>query len=109
MMICLVFFRNTIILWIGKFVFDRNKIEKIIGELNMTAQEVKLLKQDIIDARIDGLLCRTHGGGMTKGEKIGEMRGEMIGEMRGEMRGERIGEMRGKREVILLLLESMSP
>lgn len=63
----------------------------------MTAQEVKLLKQDIIDARIDGLLCRTHGGGMTKGEKIGEMRGEMI------------GEMRGKREVILLLLESMSP
>ena len=81
----LSFFRNTIILWTGKFVFDRNKIEKIIGELKMTAQEVKLLEQDIIDARIDGLLCRAHDEGISKGER------------------------RGEQKVILLLLESMSP
>ena len=85
----LSFFRNTIILWTGKFVFDRNKIEKIIGELKMTAQEVKLLEQDIIDARIDGLLCRAHDEGISKGERRGERRGEQ--------------------KVILLLLESMSP
>ena len=81
----LSFFRNAIILWTGKFVFDRNKIEKIIGELKMTAQEVKLLEQDIIDARIDGLLCRAHDEGISKGER------------------------RGEQKVILLLLESMSP
>lgn len=81
----LSFFRNAIILWTGKFVFDRNKIEKIMGELKMTAQEVKLLEQDIIDARIDGLLCRAHDEGISKGER------------------------RGEQKVILLLLESMSP
>ena len=51
----------------------------------MTAQEVKLLEQDIIDARIDGLLCRAHDEGISKGER------------------------RGEQKVILLLLESMSP
>ena len=47
------------------------------------------MEQDIIDARIDGLLCRAHDEGISKGERRGERRGEQ--------------------KVILLLLESMSP
>ena len=46
-------------------------------------------ERDVIEARIDGLLCRAHDEGISKGERRGERRGEQ--------------------KVILLLLESMSP
>ncbi|WP_458453905.1 hypothetical protein [Methanobrevibacter sp.] len=77
------------VLWTGKFVSDKKKLNKIIGELNMSAQEAKLLKQDILDARIDGMICRAEDAAMKEGIEIGIEKGE--------------------RNIILKLLEDMTP
>ncbi|WP_458405414.1 hypothetical protein [Methanobrevibacter sp.] len=78
-------FRRSLVLWTGKFVSDKKKLNKIIGELNMSAQEAKLLKQDILDARIDGMICRAEDAAMKEGIEKGE------------------------RNIILKLLEDMTP
>lgn len=82
-------FRRSLVLWTGKFVSDKKKLNKIIGELNMSAQEAKLLKQDILDARIDGMICRAEDAAMKEGIEIGIEKGE--------------------RNIILKLLEDMTP
>ncbi len=55
----------------------------------MSAQEAKLLKQDILDARIDGMICRAEDAAMKEGIEIGIEKGE--------------------RNIILKLLEDMTP
>lgn len=90
-------FRRSLVLWTGKFVSDKKKLNKIIGELNMSAQEAKLLKQDILDARIDGMICRAEDAAMKEGIEIGIERGIERGIEKGE------------RNIILKLLEDMTP
>lgn len=59
----------------------------------MSAQEAKLLKQDILDARIDGMICRAEDAAMKEGIEIGIERGIE----------------KGERNIILKLLEDMTP
>lgn len=63
----------------------------------MSAQEAKLLKQDILDARIDGMICRAEDAAMKEGIEIGIERGIERGIEKGE------------RNIILKLLEDMTP
>ena len=88
--------RTSLILWVGKYVSDKEK--RAIAEVNlgMTAQEIVELREgDIINARIDGMLCRA------------EETGELNGMRKGKREGIRQGERKGERKIVLALLESM--
>jgi predicted transposase/invertase (TIGR01784 family) len=60
-------------LWAGKYVLDEENVEKVIGGLKMSAQEVIDLKRDIVTARIDGMLCRAEKAGMEAGISEGKL------------------------------------
>ena len=51
------------VLWAGKYVLEEYNIEKVIGGLKLSSQEVIDLKRDIVTARIDGMLCRAEKAG----------------------------------------------
>jgi hypothetical protein len=65
--------RECLILWSGKFVSDKKNIELVIGGLKMSAQEVIDLRKDIVNARIDGMLCRAEKKGMEAGVEVGKL------------------------------------
>jgi len=55
--------RKSLVLWAGKYVLEEYNIEKVIGGLKLSSQEVIDLKRDIVTARIDGMLCRAEKAG----------------------------------------------
>lgn len=85
--------RRSLILWAGKFVVTRENLDKIKGDLKMSAMEINSLEEDIKSARIAGAL----------------MRSEEKGKKEGIEEGFREGNEFAKREFVLRLLKSMSP
>ena len=60
-----------------------------------TNQKLELQKGDIINARIDGMICRAREEGKNSGI------------LKGKRKGKLEGKREGKREIVLTLLESM--
>lgn len=65
------FLRTSLVLWAGKFVSKEENKKKVIEGLDMSAQEVVDLEKDIVNARIDGMICRAEESGIRKGRKEG--------------------------------------
>lgn len=65
--------RKSLVLWAGKYVFGEENIKKVIRGLKMSAQEVIDLKRDIVNARIDGMICRAEKAGMEAGMEAGKL------------------------------------
>ena len=59
----------------GKFVSKDENRKKVIEGLDMSAQEVVDLRRDIVNARIDGMICRAEEAGIKKGRKEGRKEG----------------------------------
>lgn len=83
------FLRTSLVLWAGKFVSKEENKKKVIEGLDMSAQEVVDLEKDIVNARIDGMICRAEESGIKKGRKEGMEK--------------------GMSDIISKLLDSMSP
>ena len=60
---------------------------------------LELQEGDLINARIDGMICRAR--------EDGENSGILKGQRKGKLEGKREGKLEGKREIVLTLLESM--
>ena len=73
----------------GKFVADSEKLDKIKGDLKMSAMEINSLEEDIKSARIAGALMRSEEKGKKEGIKEGNVSTE--------------------KEFVLKLLKFMSP
>lgn len=69
--------RKSLVLWCGKFVLDENNVKKVTRGLNMSAQEIIDLRRDIVNARIDGMLCRAEEAGMEVGRQEGMEAGKL--------------------------------
>ena len=89
--------RRSLILWAGKFVVTRENLDKIKGDLKMSAMEINSLEEDIKSARIAGALMRS------------EEKGKKEGIEEGIKEGFKKGNESAKREFVLRLLKSMSP
>ena len=85
--------RRSLILWAGKFVVDSEKLDKIKGDLKMSAMEINSLEEDIKSARIAGALMRSEEKGKKEGIKEGIKEGNESTE----------------KEFVLKLLKFMSP
>ncbi|WP_407423590.1 hypothetical protein [Methanobrevibacter sp.] len=85
--------RRSLILWAGKFVADREKLDKIKGDLKMSAMEINSLEEDIKSARIAGAL----------------MRSEEKGRKEGIEKGIKEGKESAEKGFVLKLLKFMSP
>lgn len=91
------FLRTSLILWAGKFVSKEENRKKVIEGLDMSAQEVVDLRRDIVNARIDGMICRAEESGIKKGRK------------EGMKEGMKEGKEEGINSLISKLLDTMSP
>lgn len=64
--------RDSIILWAGKYVVEKEKIKKVTRGLKMSAMEAKDLSAKIKSARIEGALLRSEEKGREEGFAEGE-------------------------------------
>ena len=93
--------RRSLILWAGKFVVNRENLDKIKGDLKMSAMEINSLEEDIKSARIAGALMRS--------EEKGKKEGKIEGKKEGIEEGFKEGSESAKREFVLKLLKFMNP
>ncbi|MBR0271898.1 MAG: hypothetical protein IJQ68_07935 [Methanobrevibacter sp.] len=71
--------RKCLILWSGKHLTTEKNIKKAMRGLKMTKKEVEVTSQDIINARIDGMLCRAEEVGRKEGREEGRKEGREEG------------------------------
>ena len=84
--------QTSLALWVGKYVSDEKK-ELCGRNIGMSVnQMLELQEGDIINARIDGMICQAREDGKNSGI----------------LEGKRQGIHQGKRDIILTLLESMN-
>lgn len=95
------FLKTSLILWAGVFVSKEENKKKVIEGLDMSAQDVVDLRKDIVNARIEGMLYRA--------EEAGFGNGKIEGERKGRREGKREGRSEERKEIVISLLESMSP
>lgn len=67
--------RKCLVLWSGKFLSKENNIKKAIRGLKMSKKEARYVEKDIVNARIDGMICRAEKAGIEKGREEGREEG----------------------------------
>ena len=87
------FLRTSLVLWAGKFISKEENRKKVIEGLDMSTKEVVNLERDIVNARIDGMICRAEESGIRKGRQ----------------EGMQAGRQEGMNSLIFKLLDSMPP
>lgn len=87
------FLRTSLVLWAGKFISKEENRKRVIEGLDMSTKEVVNLERDIVNARIDGMICRAEESGIRKGRQ----------------EGMQAGRQEGMNSLIFKLLDSMPP
>ncbi|WP_298502442.1 hypothetical protein [uncultured Methanobrevibacter sp.] len=97
--------RRSLAMWAGKYVKNKEKINKVIEVLKMSAMEANDLREAIRSARIEGELLRAQ----QKGEKEGLKKGKELGFEKGEKEGLKQGCENTERKFVLKLLKTLTP